>query len=69
LVSGTKLKDVEFRKDLYAKNAAALQAAHDQMLDLARMIDAPAREARKAHETQRKSTASLRRDCESAFRD
>jgi hypothetical protein len=52
LVSGTKLRDVEFRKDLYAKNAAALQAAHDPMLDLARMIDAPAREARKAHETQ-----------------
>ena len=52
LVSGTKLKDVEFRKDLYAKNAAALQAAHDPMLDLARMIDAPARESRKAHEAQ-----------------
>ena len=52
LVSGTKLRDVEFRKDLYAKNAAALQAAHDPMLDLARMIDAPAGEARKAHETQ-----------------
>src|SRR3989441_4370678 len=43
LVSGTKLKDVEFRKNLYAKNAAALQAAHDLMLDLARMIDEPAR--------------------------
>jgi len=52
LVSGTKLRAVEFRKDLYAKNAAALQAAHDPMLDLARMIDAPAGEARKAHETQ-----------------
>jgi hypothetical protein len=52
LVSGTKLKDVEFRKDLYAKNAAALQVAHDPMLDLARIIDGPARDARKAHETQ-----------------
>ncbi len=52
LVTGTKLRDVEFRKDLYAKNAAALQAAHDPMLDLARMIDAPARESRKAYETQ-----------------
>ncbi len=52
LVSGTRLKDVEFRKDLYAKNAAALQAAHDKMLDLARVIDAPAREARKAQDTQ-----------------
>jgi hypothetical protein len=52
LVSGTKLKDVEFRKNLYGKNAAALQAMHDPMLDLARMIDGPAREARKAHEAQ-----------------
>ena len=52
LVRGTKLKAVEFRKDLYGKSAAALQAAHDPMLDLARMIDGPAREARKAHETQ-----------------
>ena len=52
LVSSTKLKDVAVRKDLYAKGAAALQAVHDPMLDLARMIDAPAREARKAHEAQ-----------------
>src|SRR6059036_849132 len=52
LVSGTKLKDVAVRKDLYGKGAAALQAAHDPMLNLARMIDAPAREARKAHEGQ-----------------
>jgi hypothetical protein len=52
LVKGTRLKDVRFRKDLYQKDAAALQAAHDPMLDLARMIDAPAREARKAHEVQ-----------------
>src|SRR5437773_8562224 len=39
LVSGTKLKDVAVRKDLYHKDAAALQAAHDPMLDLARLID------------------------------
>jgi peptidase S46-like protein len=52
LVNGTKLKNVNFRKDLYSKNAAALQSAHDPMLDLARMIDGPAREARKAHEAQ-----------------
>jgi hypothetical protein len=52
LVRGTKLKDVEFRKNLYGKRAAALQAVHDPMLDLVRMIDGPAREARKAHEAQ-----------------
>src|SRR5204863_3121748 len=52
LVSGTKLKDIQFRKSLYGKSAAALQALHDPMLDLARIIDRPAREARKAHEAQ-----------------
>ena len=52
LVSGTKLKDVAVRKNLYAKDAAALQAAHDPMLDLARLIDGPAREARKIYDAQ-----------------
>ncbi len=52
LISGTKLKGVDFRKNLYAKNTAALEAAHDPMLDLARMIDAPAREGRRAHDAQ-----------------
>jgi len=52
LVTGTKLKDVAARKDLHAKDAAALQAAHDQMLDLARLIDGPAREARKTYDAQ-----------------
>ena len=52
LISGTKLKGVDFRKNLYAKNPAALEAAHDPMLDLARTIDAPAREARRAHDAQ-----------------
>src|SRR5437764_9594492 len=52
LISGTKLKGVDFRKNLYAKNPAALEAAHDPMLDLARTIDAPAREARRAHGAQ-----------------
>ena len=55
LVTGTKLKDIDFRKNLYAKDAAALQAAHDPMLDLARMIEAPASDARKAHNAQEES--------------
>ena len=63
------MKDVEFRKNLYAKDAAALQAAHDPMLDLARMIDAPAREARKAHEAQEEiKRQAYARNRESAFR-
>jgi hypothetical protein len=52
LVSGTKLKDVAGRKDLYGKDAAALQGAHDPMLDLARLVDAPARDARKIYDAQ-----------------
>jgi hypothetical protein len=52
LVSGTKLKDVAVRKDLYGKGAAALQAAHDPMIDLARLVDGPAREAKKIYDAQ-----------------
>ena len=52
LVTGTKLKDVAVRKDFYAKDAAALSAAHDPMLDLARLIDGPARDARKIYDAQ-----------------
>ncbi len=52
LVSGTKLKDVDIRKSLYVKDATALRAAQDPMLDIARMIDALAREARKIYEAQ-----------------
>ena len=52
LVTGTKLKDVAVRKELYSKDAAALQAAHDPMIELARLIDGPAREARKIYDAQ-----------------
>jgi hypothetical protein len=52
LVTGTKLKDVAMRKDLYAKDAAALQAVHDPIIDLALLVDGPAREARKTYDAQ-----------------
>jgi hypothetical protein len=52
LVSGTKLKDVGVRKDLYGKDASALQAAHDPMIDLVRLVEGPAREARKIYDAQ-----------------
>jgi len=52
LVTGTKLKDVAFRKGLYAKNAAALSAAQDPVLVLTRLVDVPARNARKIHDAQ-----------------
>ena len=52
LVKGTKLKDVAFRKQLYEGGAAAVTAAHDPMIELARVVDGPAREARKTFEAQ-----------------
>ncbi|HET9800832.1 MAG TPA: S46 family peptidase, partial [Chthoniobacterales bacterium] len=52
LVTGTKLKDVAFRKQLYSGGAAAVSAAKDPMIELARMIDGPARDARKVYEAQ-----------------
>jgi len=52
LVSGTKLKDVAVRKDLYGKDAAALQATHDPMIDLARLVDGSAREATRVYDAQ-----------------
>src|SRR5438105_3248218 len=52
LVTGTKLKDAAVRKELYGKGAAAFQATHDPMIELARIIDAPARQARKINDAQ-----------------
>jgi hypothetical protein len=52
LIAGTKLKDVELRKKLYAGTPADVEAAHDPMIELARLIDPPARAVRKTVETQ-----------------
>jgi Peptidase S46 len=52
LVTATKLKNLDVRKRLYAGDAAGLRAAHDPMLDVAGLIDGPAREARKLHDAQ-----------------
>ncbi len=52
VVKGAKLKDPAVRKQLYEGGAAAVTAAHDPMIELARIIDAPARAARKVFETQ-----------------
>lgn len=52
LVKGTQLRNVAFRKRLYAGGKAALDAAHDPMIDIARGIDANARQAKKIFETQ-----------------
>lgn len=52
LVKGTKMKDPAVRKQLYEGGAAAVKAANDPMIELARLIDAPARAARKVYESQ-----------------
>ena len=52
LIKGTKVKDVAVRKQLYEGGAAAVTAAKDPMIELARVIDGPARAARKVYESQ-----------------
>jgi hypothetical protein len=52
LVTSTKLKDLAVRKELYNKDASGLQAAHDPMIDLARLVDGSARDARKIYDAQ-----------------
>src|SRR5438128_4935773 len=52
LIKGTQLRDVAIRKKLYAGGKAAVDAARDPMIDLARAIDSTARTAKKTFETQ-----------------
>ncbi|HXM74125.1 MAG TPA: S46 family peptidase, partial [Chthoniobacterales bacterium] len=52
LIKGTQLKDVAFRKKLYAGGKAAIEAAQDPMIDIARAIDSTGRQAKKVFETQ-----------------
>jgi hypothetical protein len=50
LINGTKVRDVAFRKKLYEGGAAAVKAANDPMIELARLVDAEARALRKQWE-------------------
>jgi hypothetical protein len=52
LVMGTKMKEVAFRKKLYAMTPAEIAQVADPMLDLARALDESARAARKVIEQQ-----------------
>jgi hypothetical protein len=52
LVSGTKVKDVAFRKKLYEGGLAAIDEANDPMINLARLVDPAARKVRKAFENE-----------------
>ncbi len=50
LITGTKVRDVAFRKQLYAGGATAVTAAKDPMIELARLVDTEARAMRKVAE-------------------
>ena len=52
LVIGSKLKGIALRKQLYGGGAAAVSTAKDPMIELARLVDGPARDARKVYEAQ-----------------
>jgi Peptidase S46 len=52
LISGTKLKDPEYRKELAKGGKAAIDASTDPMIVVARMIDAKSREGRKRYESE-----------------
>ena len=52
LIDGTKLKDIEFRKQLAAGGRKAIEESTDPMIELARSIDPEARAARKRYEDE-----------------
>jgi hypothetical protein len=52
LVSGTKVRDVAFRKKLFEGGKAAVDAAKDPMIELARLVDPASRAVRKRAENE-----------------
>jgi Peptidase S46. len=52
LIEKTQVRDVAFRKKLYEGGVEAVAAANDPMIELARLIDAEARQLRKVFEEQ-----------------
>ncbi|HZN06652.1 MAG TPA: S46 family peptidase [Pyrinomonadaceae bacterium] len=52
MITGTKLKDVAFRKQLAAGGRKAIEESTDPMIVVARLIDAKARETRKRYESE-----------------
>jgi hypothetical protein len=52
LISGTKLDDVAYRKELAQGGKAAIESSTDPMIVVAREIDAKAREVRKRYESE-----------------
>jgi hypothetical protein len=52
LVLGTRVREVAFRRQLYAGGAPAVRAARDPMIEVARLIDSESRGLRAAYEAQ-----------------
>lgn len=52
LIDDTKLKDVDYRKQLAAGGTSAIESSTDPMIVVARTIDAKARELRKRYENE-----------------
>ena len=52
LISGTKVRDVAERKKLFEGGKAAVEAAKDPMIEVARLVDAAARAIRKRSENE-----------------
>src|SRR5688572_32298345 len=52
LIDGTKLKDVDYRKELVKGGKQAIDSSTDPMIVLARLIDPKAREMRKRFESE-----------------
>lgn len=52
LIKTTQVRDVAFRRKLYEGGAAAVAAAKDPLIELARLVDADARAVRKIMEAQ-----------------
>jgi hypothetical protein len=52
LVLGTKLREVAARKDVYKQDLSAIENSQDAMIQLALLIDSPARAVRKVMEAQ-----------------
>jgi hypothetical protein len=50
IIAGTKLKDVSVRRELASGGFDAIAASQDAMIELARMVDEPARRVRKTFE-------------------
>jgi hypothetical protein len=50
LVRGTRLKDVAYRRQLAAGGRSAIENSKDAMIQLARLVDSPARDVRKTYE-------------------